>query len=81
MRIFYTRLLVARIIPPQQYMSANDRKHIGWDTEMLCSQVYLKIRELQKIVAIAPKNKKVRKSTRFGNIQKLIILLLWHIQS
>lgn len=65
---------VAKALP--QY-----RAYVGWTTEQLFSNIYLKVRQLQHIVDIDADNKKFRKSVRLINILKVMLLLLKHIKS
>jgi hypothetical protein len=57
------------------------KRYIGWTTEKLYSNIYLRIKELKTIVEIDTYNKRYRKSVRLLNIRKLMILLLKHIRS
>ena len=59
--------------------AAQLKPYVGWSTERLCEQIYLKIRELKDIVEIDPDNPKVRKSVRLSNLLKLMLLLLRHV--
>jgi hypothetical protein len=53
--------------------------YIGWTTDKLFENIYLKITDLQAVVNIDPENPNIRKSVRLINILKLIKLLLVHI--
>lgn len=57
------------------------KAYVGWTTEQLFSNIYLKIRELQNIVDIDPDNKKFRKSVRLINVLKLMLLLSKHLRA
>jgi hypothetical protein len=57
------------------------RPYVGWSTEQLFANIYLKIRELQNIVEIDAANEKFRKRVRLINVFKLMLLLLRHINS
>jgi hypothetical protein len=56
-------------------------KYIGWTTEQLFENIYLKISELKQLVRLDPDNPNLRKSVRLINIFKLIKLLLIHIKA
>ncbi len=56
-----------------------ERQYLGWTTEALISNIFLKIKTLQDILEIDPQNQEYRKSVRLINIRKMIILLLKHI--
>ena len=53
--------------------------YIGWTTEELFENIYLKIVELKDIVRMDPDNPNIRKNVRLLNVLKLIKLLLVHI--
>jgi hypothetical protein len=53
--------------------------YVGWTTEQLFENIYLKIVELKDIVSVDTENPNIRKSVRLLNILKLIKLLLVHI--
>lgn len=55
--------------------------YVGWTTEQLFTNIYLKIRELQHIVEIDSDNKRFRKNVRLLNVLKLMLLLLQHLKS
>lgn len=57
------------------------RPYVGWTTEQLFSNIYLKIRELQSIVEIDSDGKQFRKGVRLLNTLKLMLLLLKHLKS
>jgi hypothetical protein len=54
---------------------------VGWSTERLFSNIYVKIKDLQTIVRMDPENKKIRKGVRLINILKLMLLLMKHINA
>ena len=56
------------------------KHYVGWTTEQLFTNIYLKIHTLQIIVEIDAKNEKLRKNVRLINILKLMLLLLKHIK-
>lgn len=58
-----------------------ERLYLGWTTEALISNIYLKIKTLQDILEIDPQNPHYRMSVRLNNVRKMIILLLKHIGS
>lgn len=55
--------------------------YVGWNTEQLFTNIYLKIKELQHIVDIDSDNKRYRKNVRLLNVLKLMLLLLEHLKS
>jgi hypothetical protein len=55
------------------------QQYVGWTTERLFSNIYLKIQDLQTIVEIDPENERIRKGVRLTNILKLMLLLMKHI--
>lgn len=55
--------------------------YVGWTTEQLFTNIYLKITELQHIVDIDRDNKRYRKNVRLLNVLKLMLLLLEHLKS
>ena len=57
------------------------KRYIGWTTEQLFSNIYLKIRDLQTTVVMDPDNVRIRKRVRLINILKLMLLLVKHIGS
>lgn len=57
------------------------KSYVGWTTEQLFTNIYIKIHTLQTIVEIDAKNEKLRKNVRLINILKLMLLLLKHIKS
>ncbi|MEA3374748.1 MAG: hypothetical protein U9R72_00880 [Chloroflexota bacterium] len=57
------------------------QQYVGWSTERLFSNIYVKIRDLQTIVRMDPHNEKIRKGVRLTNILKLMLLLMKHINA
>jgi len=57
------------------------QSYIGWSTEKLFANVYLKIRDLQHIVDIDSGNNRFRTGVRLQNILKMMLLLVRHIRS
>jgi hypothetical protein len=55
--------------------------YVGWTTEQLFSNIYLKITELQSIVDMDNDGKQFRKGVRLLNVLKLMLLLLKHLKS
>lgn len=60
---------------------AQYQQYVGWSTERLFSNIYVKIKDLQTIVRMDPENKKIRKGVRLINILKLMLLLMKHINA
>jgi hypothetical protein len=54
--------------------------YVGWTTEQLFSNIYLKITELQNIVDIDSEGKQFRKGVRLLNVLKVMLLLLKHLK-
>ena len=55
------------------------KQYVGWTTEELFENLYLKIKNLQTFVEIQPQSFHVRKNVRLINVLKLIKLLTIHI--
>jgi hypothetical protein len=55
--------------------------YVGWTTEQLFENVYLKIHALKTITDVDPDNNKFRIKIRLTNLHKVMILLLKHIKS
>ena len=53
--------------------------YVGWTTEQLFENIYLKISELKDIVKMDTDNPNIRKNVRLLNVLKMIKLLLVHI--
>ena len=54
-------------------------KYIGWTTEELFENMYLKIKVLKKYLEMTPDNFRIRKDVRLINVLKLIKLIIIHI--
>ncbi|MGD8968535.1 MAG: hypothetical protein PVI07_13580 [Anaerolineae bacterium] len=57
------------------------QQYVGWSTERLFSNITVKIQDLQTIVKMDPRNKRIRKGVRLINILKLMLLLMKHINA
>lgn len=57
------------------------QSYVGWQTEQLFENIYLKIHQVKSIIEIDPDNNRFRLSVRLKNLHKLMILLLRHIKS
>lgn len=57
------------------------QRYIGWTTEKLFTNIYLRILELQNIVALDPDSDHFRVNIRLKNIFRLMLLLVRHIKS
>jgi hypothetical protein len=57
------------------------QRYVGWSTEKLLSNIYVKIRDLQTIVKMDPNNERIRKGVRLVNVLKLMLLLMKHINA
>ncbi|MFQ5936068.1 MAG: hypothetical protein ACE5LB_06650 [Acidiferrobacterales bacterium] len=55
--------------------------YVGWTTEQLFANIYLRTKNLQNLVDVDPTNRKFRKRVRLINILKLMLLLLRHLKS
>jgi len=56
------------------------QRYVGWTTQRLLSNIYVKINDLQTIVEMTP-HKRIRKRVRLINILKLMLLFIKHISS
>ena len=56
------------------------QSYVGWSTEQLFENIYLKIHSLKTIMEVDPKNNRFRVSVRLKNLHKVMILLLKHIK-
>jgi hypothetical protein len=54
--------------------------YIGWQTEKLFENIYLKIHQLKTIIDVDPSNVNFRLGVRLKNLHKIMILLLKHIK-
>ncbi len=77
----FNSLKRGRVSKPAAKDVAQYKAYVGWTTEQLFSNIYLKITDLQNIVDIDPGNRRFRKSVRLLNVLKLMILLLRHLKS
>lgn len=57
------------------------QRYIGWTTEKLFSNIYVKIRDLQAAVEMDPDNVRIRKRVRLINVLKLMLLLMKHVNA
>jgi len=57
------------------------KKYIGWSTERLLENIYLKVKQLQDIVDMQGVSKSLDMSARLENLTRLMILFLEHIKS
>ena len=55
------------------------KKYIGWTTEELFENLFLKIEVLKKFVEMGPETFRIRKNVRLINVLKLIKLIIIHI--
>jgi hypothetical protein len=55
--------------------------YVGWSTEQLFENIYLKIHQLKSINEIDPGNIKFRVSVRLRNLHKMMLLLVKHVKS
>jgi len=55
--------------------------YVGWNTEQLFENIYLKIHQLKSITEIDPDNSKFRLSVRLKNLHKMMVLLIKHVKS
>ena len=55
--------------------------YVGWSTEQLFENIYLKIHQLKSIIEIDPHNSKFRINVRLKNLHKMMLLLVKHVQS
>jgi hypothetical protein len=61
--------------------SAQMQRYIGWTTERLFTNLYLRIRELQNIVELDTDGGHFRVTVRLQNIFRMMLLLVRHIRS
>ena len=57
------------------------KKYIGWSTERLLENIYLKVKQLQDIIEMQVTVESLNLNTRLENLTRLMILLLQHIKS
>lgn len=55
--------------------------YVGWTTEQLFENIYLKIHQLKSINEIDPDNTKFRVGVRLKNLHKMMLLLIKHVKS
>ena len=55
--------------------------YVGWTTEQLFENVYLKVHQLKNINEIDPGNEKYRINVRLRNLHKMMLLLIKHVKS
>lgn len=55
--------------------------YVGWPTEQLFENVYLKIHQLKSINEIDPDNSRYRVGVRLKNLHKMMLLLVMHVKS
>ena len=77
----FTSLKRGRVSKALTQGVAQFRPYVGWTTEQLFSNIYLKITELQTIVDMGGDGKQLRKGVRLLNALKLMLLLLRHLKS
>jgi hypothetical protein len=56
------------------------KKYIGWSTERMLENIYLKVKQLQDIAAIDPDQKSLNLQIRLENLLRLMLLLLQHVK-
>jgi hypothetical protein len=54
------------------------RRYVGWSTERLYAHIYRKTAELKRLATL-PENPRIRLDQRLRNLQKLIVLFIWHV--
>ena len=54
------------------------KRYVGWSTERLYAHIYRKLAELKRLAELAPDDH-VRLDRRLANLQKLIVLFIWHV--
>lgn len=57
------------------------KPYIGWTTEELFDNIYLRIHQLKNIIEIDAENKKFRLPVRLKNLHKMMVLLVKHVKS
>lgn len=55
--------------------------YVGWSTEQLFENIYLKIHQLKTITEIDPDTNKFRLGVRLKNLHKMMVLLIKHVKS
>jgi hypothetical protein len=56
------------------------KKYIGWSTERLLENIYLKVKQLQDMAALDPDQKTLNLQIRLENLLRLMLLLLQHMK-
>jgi hypothetical protein len=77
----FNALKSGKVKPKTVGDSPQMQAYLGWSTEKLFANVYLKIRDLQHIVDIDATNDRFRTGVRLQNILKMMLLLVRHIRS
>ncbi len=54
------------------------RRYVGWSTERLYTHVYRKMAELKRMADLPP-DAGIRLDRRLVNLQKLVVLFIWHV--
>ncbi len=54
------------------------KRYVGWSTERLYTHIYRKLAELKRIADLPP-GEGIRLDRRLANLQKLIVLFIWHV--
>lgn len=75
----FNRLNTDRVTRKETGGVAFYQAYIGWTTEQLFENIYLKIVELKDIAKMDSDNPNIRKKVRLLNVLKMIKLLLVHI--
>lgn len=55
--------------------------YVGWTTEQLFENIYLKIHQLKTITEIDPDANRFRLGVRLKNLHKMMVLLIKHVKS
>jgi len=55
--------------------------YVGWTTEELFDNIYLRIQQLKHIIEIAPDSQNFRLNVRLKNLYKMMVLLIKHVIS
>jgi hypothetical protein len=56
------------------------KKYIGWSTERMLENIYLKVKQLQDIVVIDPEQKTLNLQIRLENLLRFMLLLIQHMK-
>ena len=57
------------------------QQYVGWSTEQLFSNIYVKVKDLRRIVQMDPSNKQIRKRVRLINVLKMMALVVKHVHA